>query len=258
MRACIAIAVALGCGGTEASPSPTTSGSAMKGTTAKAATSSVALADAGPIVVELFTSQGCSSCPPADQVLAKLAAQAEVEGRTVAPLAFHVDYWNDIGWVDPYSSEAWTTRQRRYAQALGDNRVYTPEIVVGGAAGMIGSHAGKVTAAITDASLPAKLDATATWTAHSVAITATAPADADVYVAVWEATRTNAVPSGENAGETLSSTRVVRKLERVAAAGTHGTLTVAVDPAWREPGAVAFAQRRDQAIVASALLPVSR
>lgn len=252
------MAVAMGCGGTEASPSPTTSGSAT-GSMAmtKAATSSVALADAGPIVVELFTSQGCSSCPPADQVLAKLAKQGDVEGRVVAPLAFHVDYWNDLGWEDPYSNEAWSTRQRRYAQSLGDNRVYTPEIVVGGAAGMIGSHAGKVTAAITDAALPAKLDASATWSKQSVAITATAPADADVFVAVWEASRSNAVPSGENAGETLQTTRVVRKLERVAAAGTQATITVSVDPVWREPGAIAFAQRRDQVIVASALLPLS-
>src|ERR1700753_623410 len=98
----------------------------------------------GPIVLELFTSQGCSSCPPADALLAKLAVTGARGDRRVAPLAFHVDYWNDLGWADPYSLPAWTTRQNQYADALHDNRVFTPELVVGGAAGMVGSDAGAI------------------------------------------------------------------------------------------------------------------
>src|SRR5262245_40346442 len=85
----------------------------------------------GPVVLELFTSQGCSSCPPADALLSRFAAAGSVGERTVAPLSFHVDYWNDLGWADPYSLPAWTERQRQYARALADDRVYTPELVVG-------------------------------------------------------------------------------------------------------------------------------
>ena len=209
----------------------------------------------GPVVVELFTSQGCSSCPPADRYLATLAQAGQVSGRAVAPLSFHVDYWNDLGWVDPYSQPAWTDRQRRYARALGDRSVYTPEIVVGGAAGMVGSQSGKVAAAIAGAPRPALLAATASWDRAHVEVTATAPADADVLVAVWEEARTVSIPRGENAGETLTNHRVVRRLERVAAAGQQGTRRVALDPAWKSTGAVAFAQRADQRIVAAALLP---
>ncbi len=203
----------------------------------------------GPVIVELFTSQGCSSCPPADRVLAKLAEQPGV-----APLAFHVDYWNELGWEDPYSASAWTDRQRMYARALHDTRVYTPEIVVGGAVGMVGSKARAVSEAIGRAELPALLDARATWSPGSVEVTATAPAGADVMVAVWEAHRENAVPSGENAGSTLDSTRVVRKLERVATAGASGHVTIELDAAWTGVGAVAFAQRPDARVVASVLL----
>jgi hypothetical protein len=210
-------------------------------------------ASEGPLVLELFTSQGCSSCPPADKLLAKLAATAT--DRPLAPLAFHVDYWNDLGWADPYSAAAWTARQHAYAAALGDDRVYTPELVVGGAEGMLGSDAVRVTRAISAAPRPARLAATAAWTQDKVTVTATAPADADVYVAVWEAETQTKVTRGENAGELLGSVRVVRRFERVAAAGQRGDVAVPVDAAWRAPGAVAFAQRADRRITASVLLP---
>ncbi len=209
----------------------------------------------GPVVVELFTSQGCNSCPPADRYLATLASAGQVSGRTVVPLSFHVDYWNDLGWVDPYSQPAWTDRQRAYARALGDRSVYTPQTVVGGAAGMVGSHTQKVAAAITGAARPALLAATAAWSDAHVEVTATAPADADVLVAVWEDARTIAVPRGENAGEKLTNHRIVRRLERIAAAGQRGTKRIALDPSWKDTGAVAFAQRADRRITASALLP---
>src|SRR3954447_15785630 len=88
------------------------------------------IALAGAVVLELFTSQGCSSCPPADALLAKLGA-----GDGVIALAYHVDYWNDLGWSDPYSAEAWTARQREYG------KLYTPELVVGGREAFVGSDA---------------------------------------------------------------------------------------------------------------------
>jgi hypothetical protein len=208
----------------------------------------------GPVIVELFTSQGCSSCPPADRYLATLAKSGQLDGRAVAPLSFHVDYWNDLGWTDPYSQPAWTERQRQYARAFSD-RVYTPEAVVGGTTGMVGSSTQKVAAAVAAAPRPALLAAAATWTKDTVEITAEAPADADVFVAVWEDAKTIAVTRGENAGETLTNHRIVRRFERIAAAGKRGTHRVAIDPAWRGTGAVVFAQRADKRIIASALLP---
>ncbi|HSK05161.1 MAG TPA: DUF1223 domain-containing protein, partial [Kofleriaceae bacterium] len=140
---------------------------------------------------------------------------------------------------------------------LGDRSVYTPQTVVGGAAGMVGSHTRKVAAAIADAPRPALLAATASWAPAHLEVTATAPADADVLVAIWEDARTIAVPRGENAGEQLTNHRIVRRLERIAAAGQRGTKRIALDPSWSGTGtgAVAFAQRADRRIVASALLP---
>lgn len=208
----------------------------------------------GPVVLELFTSQGCSSCPAAEQLLAKLARDGAVGDRAIAPLAFHVDYWNDLGWADPYSLPAWTARQNQYARSLGDDRVYTPELVVGGAAGMIGSSSGQILAAIQRAPRPAKLAATAAWSAGSVTVNATAPAGAEVWVAVWEDRAPNAVTRGENAGETLRGDRVVRRFERVAAAGQPGSAVIKLDPVWKAGGAVAFAHGPDRKIVASALL----
>src|SRR5271154_2289788 len=98
------------------------------------------------VVLELFTSQGCSSCPPADALLKKLSA----ENSQLLPLSFHVDYWNYLGWKDPYSSPANTDRQRGYASAL-DGQVYTPELVVNGAVGVVGSDEGSVRNAIATA-----------------------------------------------------------------------------------------------------------
>ena len=211
----------------------------------------------GPLVIELFTSQGCSSCPPADALIAKLAASGAVGGRAVAPLSFHVDYWNDLGWADPFSLPAWTQRQHDYANALGDDRVYTPELVVAGGAGMVGSQSGAVALAIAKAPRQEMLPATAKWDADRVAVTVTAPANADVLVAIYESSTTTNVTRGENAGESLGSARVVRRLELVARAGQRGTLALPIDPKWRGVGAIAFAQRADRRIIAAAMLPRS-
>lgn len=206
----------------------------------------------GPLILELFTSQGCSSCPPADKLLATFA-----KDDSLAPLSFHVDYWNGLGWADPYSKEEWTDRQHAYARALGDTRVYTPELVIGGATGLVGSSTGQIKMAIAKAPRPALLAATSKWSADAVEITTTAPAGADVLVAIYESERTVKVPRGENAGETLSNARIVRKLVKVASAGAQGSVRVTLDPAWKSVGAVAFAQRSDKKIVASAMLPRS-
>ena len=238
MRCFLSLAMLVGCAGAEAEPQRPAG-------------------PEGPLVIELFTSQGCSSCPPADALVGKIAAAGALAGRPVAPLSFHVDYWNDLGWADPYSLPAWTQRQRDYASALGDDRVYTPELVVAGGAGMVGSQRIAVASAIAKAPRQDVLPATATWAAARVAVTATAPADADVLVAIYESSTTTSVTRGENSGEMLPSARVVRRLELVARAGQRGTIEVPLDAAWRGVGAIAFAQRPDRRIIAAAMLPRS-
>jgi hypothetical protein len=97
---------------------------------------------AGVAVVELFTSEGCSSCPPADRLLSVLAAEAARGGQPVFTLSFHVDYWNSLGWADPFSRPAFTERQRAYAEALGGG-VYTPEMILNGTLAFVGSDAAR-------------------------------------------------------------------------------------------------------------------
>src|SRR5436190_6281924 len=92
-----------------------------------------------PVVVELFTSQGCSSCPPADALLSDIVHDESLRGRVI-PLAFHVDYWDRLGWRDPFSSAEWSRRQYFYVRALNVNSAYTPQIVVNGAKQFVGSN----------------------------------------------------------------------------------------------------------------------
>ncbi|MBW8888041.1 MAG: DUF1223 domain-containing protein [Fibrobacteres bacterium] len=96
----------------------------------------------GVAVVELFTSEGCSSCPPADRLLADIASEATRGGQPVFALSFHVDYWNGLGWADPFSRPAYSERQKSYADALGGG-VYTPEMIVNGRAAFVGSDAAR-------------------------------------------------------------------------------------------------------------------
>src|SRR6202163_2652786 len=105
-----------------------------------------AAADPRPVVVELFTSQGCSSCPPADALLGELAQRGDV-----LALGFHISYWDGLGWKDPSSRQSSTDRQRAYARLLGRGQVYTPQMVVEGRSEMVGSDRGAVLAALRDA-----------------------------------------------------------------------------------------------------------
>ncbi len=178
----------------------------------------------GPVVVELFTSQGCSSCPPADRLLSRLAAgEARIDGVEVVPLAFHVDYWNYIGWTDPFSDAAWSERQRRYARALPGGRVYTPQLVVDGAAHVVGSDERRVREEIARAAgstaggeVALVLDEGGDDGRLGVEISARVQegtaGEWRAMVAVFENGLLTPVPRGENDGRSLANGRVVRRL----------------------------------------------
>lgn len=164
-----------------------------------------------PVVVELFTSQGCSSCPPADEFLTELAQS----GRNVLPLAFHVTYWDRLGWRDPFSLEAATARQRDYARTLGDGGVYTPELVVGGRQGLVGSDREQALAAIAQASArtaaPVALGVRRTGDTLVAAVGAGRGRSAVLLVGYDPEHRT-AIGRGENGGRTLRESNIVRSL----------------------------------------------
>jgi len=174
-------------------------------------------ADAGemprPVVVELFTSQGCSSCPPADRLLTELADEEDV-----LALSFFVDYWDYLGWKDTLASPAFTQRQRDYAHALGLRGVYTPQIVVDGLSDVVGSRASQVEAAIAtrrseDLTIPLDID----WQGDMVDISLPEGEKPDrknvtVWLVRFAKRQTVEIARGENSGNTFTYTNVVRDL----------------------------------------------
>lgn len=218
----------------------------------------------GPVLVELFTSQGCSSCPPADRLLTRLGADPELANR-VLPLAFHVDYWNHIGWTDPFSSEEWSRRQRRYARAFEEGRVYTPQLVVDGRVDTVGSRQGEVYRLVREAlerpdaaKLSVRLsageepsDLVATVDAELVAMPEGDPdAPLELLVALYQKDLETAVERGENASRTLRNDFVVRRLvaagevPRREGGSLEERIVFELDPSWtvRDLGVVAFLQ----------------
>lgn len=156
-------------------------------------------------VVELFTSQGCASCPPADALLTALA-----ERDDVIALAFHVDYWDYVGWKDTFAQEAFSDRQRAYAKGWGSSRIYTPQVVVNGAKAVVGSRRNEVQQAVDRASLPLAMDLTLNGDMLKISL----PPKADLSDAVvWLVTYMNRadvkIDSGENAGKSMVYTQVV-------------------------------------------------
>jgi hypothetical protein len=217
-----------------------------------------------PVVLELFTSEGCSSCPPADALLAKVAEQQPVAGADVIALEEHVDYWDHQGWVDPFSSAQWTQRQRDYALRLADHGVYTPELVVNGRSGFVGSRASETYRAITGAVGQAHTDIVVSilksdndnherMKVEAGKLLGAQPDDtAEVWFAVTETGLHSAVSGGENAGQDLHHAPVVRWLRKAGTAAPNaapsfiGESDLKVDSAWKRANLriVAFVQEK--------------
>jgi hypothetical protein len=168
-----------------------------------------------PVLVELFTSEGCSSCPPADATLMRLLHDQPVPGARIVALSEHVDYWDDLGWRDPFSSPSFTLRQEAYARRQPSESVYTPQLVVGGAFHLVGSKEGAARAAIAAAATEpgGEVSASALPSTEAVLqVTARWPAgiEAEVLVALVQDHATSRVERGENAGRTLEHVAIVR------------------------------------------------
>ncbi len=218
-----------------------------------------------PVVVELFTSEGCSSCPAADRLLGRLEQTQPVPGAQVVAIEEHVDYWNQLGWTDPFSSPQYRARQNDYAVAFHSNNIYTPQMVVNGQTQFVGSDMNRayheIGAAAQTASTavdlgthpnsrdPDLLDL-------SVQVTNLKSAkwrDSNVFLAVTENGLTTFVPRGENSGRTLRHSSVVRSfgiIGRVKPQGANGgqlVSTLRLPREWKRENlrAVVFVQERD-------------
>lgn len=195
------------------------------------------------VVLELFTSQGCSSCPPADRLLSTLAA----ESPGVLALSFHVDYWNRLGWPDPFSDARWTQRQRSYAAKLNQKNLYTPQLVVNGRLAFPGHDERRAREATKTflarpAAVSVTFEATREGDLVKVRYAATgAPSGSMVNLALVESGVAVDVPRGENAGRRLHHHNVVRAFTTVKP--PSGTVTLDVPPDTKASlGVVAYVQ----------------
>ncbi len=174
-------------------------------------------------VLELFTSQGCSSCPPADALLGKTIEEAKKNGKNVYALSFHVDYWNRLGWTDPFSNNIYSQRQNSYVKAMGLNGAYTPQLVVNGKYEFVGSDASALSKALNKA-LNNKAEASfinlkAVKSAESTSISYDITGDYNndyINFALVSASETTQVMRGENGGRTLTNENVVLSFKTIS------------------------------------------
>lgn len=184
----------------------------------------------GFALIELYTSEGCSSCPPAESLVA--AMQAEQQGKPVYFLSYHVDYWNRLGWTDTYSKPAFSSRQRQFAGLLHTG-VYTPQMVVNGETAFVGSNRDALQRAI-DASLARKADQRLSLNAKisgprqlTINYQANnAPENSAVYLALVRKRASSSVKSGENAGRRLNHINVVETLNNTPLTNAGGSIKI--------------------------------
>jgi len=223
-----------------------------------------------PVLVELFTSEGCSSCPRADSVLSQLGRDQRVPGAEIIVLEEHVDYWDRLGWKDPFSSAAMSARQSEYSEALGRRDLYTPQMIVDGRTEFVGSSEAQALQAIGTASAMPKPAVQLSWAGgDALAIrvepltNATRNEAPQVYLAVAENMLHSDVKLGENAGRALEHDGVVRQLIAVGKTSTgstrfSSTVSVRAAPEWNRANlrAVVFVQeRQSRRVLAAASIP---
>ena len=214
-----------------------------------------------PVIVELFTSEGCSSCPPADALLSRFERRAPVPGTRVIALGEHVDYWNHGGWADRFSSSRYSARQSDYSRAFGLDQVYTPQMVVDGHAQFVGSDEDAARAAIARAARQPKADVELSRSAGSDTLMVRVEHlpegvksdPADVVLAITEDGLSSSVGGGENAGRHLDHAAVVRQWAVLGTtAGGAFTASPTVKPGGSRRHAVVFVQERNSRSIVGA------
>jgi len=217
---------------------------------------------ARPVVVELFTSEGCSSCPPADILLKELSEQQPLEGVQVVAFEEHVDYWNSLGWADPFSSSEFSARQRDYARAFGRDDVYTPQMIVDGKSELVGSRSLSAREAIYKAAVFPKFEVSLQSVAEAnpgealldLRINnpnAVSPRGGlELWAAVTERDLQSDVKAGENSGELLRHAPVVRSLRKLSVpadvTGYQSQIRLPLDPRWKREHLTAVVFLADQ------------
>ena len=195
-----------------------------------------------PVLVELFTSEGCSSCPPADALLAKLDAAQPIPGAQVIVLSEHVTYWDHQGWRDPYSLDSITQRQQQYASRFGLDDVFTPQAVVDGAAQVVGSDGHGLVQAVTHAAAAPKTSLNiqdAHWDNGSVHFAVRgdgSDSKVTLVAAVAEDSVQSSVARGENAGRSLHHVAVVRVMQEMGKGSEDGRALTLKLPAGSQGG----------------------
>jgi hypothetical protein len=223
-----------------------------------------------PVLVELFTSEGCSSCPPADAMLARLDKTQPVHGADIITLEEHVNYWDSLGWKDPFSSETATTRQTEYGEAFGGKEIYTPQMIVDGRTEFVGSSDGDALREIRAASQTPKTSIELSWqtgdllTIHVEPLAnAESKSDARAFLVITENRLHSDVKRGENGGRGLEHNGVARQflpLGKIATPSSGSLFDVTIHPAreWNRENlrAVVFVQdqRSRHVLAAGAIL----
>jgi hypothetical protein len=225
---------------------------ALSGAILLAPARGVSAAAPQPVLVELFTSEGCSSCPPADRLLMDLDRRQPVPGAQIVVLSEHVDYWNSLGWRDPFSSSGWSERQSGYARRFGLDSVYTPQMVVNGTSQAVGSDSRSVLDAIKTSAGAPRVAITISGLQRAedhveVSYSADAAPNATLYAVLADASDRSSVARGENAGRTLDHVAVARSLTTLASLQSPAlgkTIEIAIPPddADRRLRLVLFAQ----------------
>ena len=231
-------------------------------------------AQRSPVLVELFTSEGCSSCPPADALLAKLDQTQPFDGAEIIALGEHVDYWDQLGWHDRFSSHQYTERQNQYRFRFHLDDVYTPQMVVDGTAPFVGNDVPHIVRAINSAEHAAKIDlvlskATVDGSHVSFTVSSSAPpnllSNADLYAALVDPTDTTDVRRGENKGQVLHHVAVVRSLQKIgklkelASAPLKANLLAPENSMPATMRIVVFAQRSGEgAVIGAVSMPVKQ